>query len=565
MAKKKQAAPRTRRAATVRPPDAAGPELIVILASDEAEETPPPVARRARSGASRGAGLARVMRRAGATLQPLFGVTAERVVAERDAASRRAGATLPHLERFYRVEAPRGALAALARELNEQPEVAAAYVKPPTTPPVLNTMRAGATLPPALTPSFVSRQGYLDPAPAGIDARFAWTLPGGRGEGVRVIDIEGGWRLSHEDLLQNQGGLAGGTMIDDVGWRNHGTAVMGEIGADDTAFGITGISPAANLKAVSHGGIGSAAAIRLAASMLQAGDILLLEMHRPGPRFNFQTRADQRGFIAVEWWPDDYEAIRFAVARGILVVEAAGNGAESLDDAIYDSPQLGFPSSWRNPFRRGQRDSGALIVGAGAPPPGTHGRSHGPDRSRLDFSNFGECVDTQAWGREVTSTGYGDLQGGPQEDIWYTDQFSGTSSASPIVVGALACVQGILRARNKPLLTPAAARHLLRSTGSPQQAGPNGTGRIGSRPDLRQLIQQVAAEETTGGLNRPVVQVVSYDPKMRRAATWRAVIDDVANPEHRVIIEIARGNLNVTWQNPKGENRKERAGYIDIN
>ena len=87
---KKKAAPRTRRAATVRPPDAAGPELIVILASDEAGETPPPVARQSRSGASRGAGLARVMRRAGATLQPLFGVTAERVVAERDAASRRA-------------------------------------------------------------------------------------------------------------------------------------------------------------------------------------------------------------------------------------------------------------------------------------------------------------------------------------------------------------------------------------------------------------------------------------------------------------------------------------------
>src|SRR3712207_7066620 len=46
---------------------------------------------------------------------------------------------------------------------------------------------------------------------------------------------------------------------------------------------------------------------------------------------------------------------------------------------------------------------------------------------------------------EVTSTGYGDLQGGANRDEWYIDEFSGTSSASPIIVGAIGCVQGILR------------------------------------------------------------------------------------------------------------------------
>jgi hypothetical protein len=52
-------------------------------------------------------------------------------------------------------------------------------------------------------------------------------------------------------------------------------------------------------------------------------------------------------------------------------------------------------------------------------------RRHGPDRSRLDFSKFGKAVDVQGWGREVTTCGYGDLQGGNNEDFWYTDQFSG--------------------------------------------------------------------------------------------------------------------------------------------
>jgi hypothetical protein len=207
----------------------------------------------------------------------------------------------------------------------------------------------------------------------------------------------------------------------------------------------------------------------------------------PGPRFSFASRTDQRGYIAVEWWPDDFAAILNATSRGIIVVEAAGNGAENLDDAIYQTPGAGFPANWRNSFRRTNRDSGAVVVGAGAPPPGTHGRDHGPDRSRLDFSNWGALLDAQGWGREVTSCGYGDVQGGTNEDLLYTDTFSGTSSASPIVVGVIACIQGMAKARGRPVLTPAQVRNCLRSTGSPQQDAPGrpATQRIGNRPDIR--------------------------------------------------------------------------------
>jgi hypothetical protein len=161
-------------------------------------------------------------------------------------------------------------------------------------------------------------------------------------------------------------------------------------------------------------------------------------------------------------------------------------------------PEAGFPSTWTNPFNRANRDSGAIVVGAGAPPPGTHDRDHGPDRSRLDFSNWGAVVDAQGWGREVTTCGYGDLQGGTNEDEWYTDQFSGTSSASPIVVGALGCVQGIVRAQGKSPLTPSEARNLLRATGSPQQDAPGrpSTQRIGNRPDLRQMIAGIKGKDT---------------------------------------------------------------------
>jgi hypothetical protein len=430
------------------------------------------------------------------SLEPLFGGSEERVAMAVESVAGIEGADVPDLSRFYRVDAPESQMEEIAQRLNEQELVEAAYVKPPAEPPVLlNDMMPSLQDAPPVTPDFSGRQGYLGPAPAGIDARFAWAQPGGRGMGVRIIDIEGAWRFTHEDLRQAQGGVIGGTQSPDAGWRHHGTAVIGEFGGDVNQVGIVGICPEANVRAVSIFGLpGSAAAIRLAADRLSPGDILLLELHRPGPRFNFAARDDQRGYVAVEWWEDDFAAIRYAIARGVIVVEAAGNGAENLDDPLYDKRGPGFPASWTNPFRRANRDSGAIIVGAGAPPPGTHGRDHGPDRSRLGFSNFGERVDAQGWGREVTTTGYGDLQGPPgREDEWYTDQFSGTSSASPIVVGALGCVQGMAIARKKPPLTPAQARDLLRQTGSPQQNATDrpASQRIGNRPNLRQMYARV--------------------------------------------------------------------------
>jgi Subtilase family len=464
-------------------------ELIVVMKAE--------VAVRARAeGVASAAGvnvglLASVLTRANAALRPLFGASEERIRYETSNIVAAAGIQIPDLSVYYRAEAPDDQLDALAGELARLDVVLGAYVKPPAEPARINDMAPALEEAPPATPDFVARQGYLDSGPGGIDARHAWTLLGGGGANVRIIDIEGAWRFSHEDLTQNQGGVVGGTQSPDIGWRNHGTAVIGEFGGDRNGLGVTGICPDANVRAISiFGGLGSAGAIRQAANTLNPGDIILIELHRPGPRFNLQQRQDQRGYVAIEWWPDDFDAIRFATGQGVIVVEAAGNGAENLDDAIYNAPAPGFPAGWTNPFNRANRDSRAIVVGAGAPPPGTHGNDHGPDRSRLDFSNFGALVDAQGWGREVTTCGYGDLQGGQSEDFWYTDRFSGTSSASPIVVGALGCVQGVLRARGLAALDPAQARQCLRTTGSPQQDAPGrpATERIGTRPELRALL-----------------------------------------------------------------------------
>jgi hypothetical protein len=373
-------------------------------------------------------------------------------------------------------------------QLKTAPGVSKVYVKPAVESP----LAPPGTKPtaPAAIPDYSAQQSYLDASPIGVGARsFAWTLPGGRGANVRFIDIEGGWTLDHVEL-RGGGGLIGGQQFTSSDWTNHGTAVLGVVRAADNGFGVTGIAPEASFSAVSHESLGSAGAIDLGASSLGAGDIMLLEMHRPGPRFGFQARDDQRGYIAVEWWPDDFLAIRRAVLRGVIVVEAAGNGAQDLDDPFYDTADPAFPATWKNPFR-GAADSGAIVVGAGAPPGGLFGA----DRSRLDFSNFGSRVDCQGWGRGVVTTGYGDLYGGADDafrTVAYTATFSGTSSASPMVTGAVACLQGVARQRGSQL-DPVKARDLLRTTGSPQTIGlAGGIGqRVGNRPDLSALIAAI--------------------------------------------------------------------------
>lgn len=510
---------------------------LIVVASAEIGLRASPGALRSMAGGDIDT-LADILTSEGAVIRPLFGVGEDQMQAEASALVAETGAEVPDLSVYYRVEAPEEKLDQLAERLGQVEGVEGAYVKPPAEPaemrfvevpvpaesappqeaeqlppPRLNEMQPALEEAPAFTPDFSPRQQYLDAAPAGVDARYAWTVPGGTGWNVRIIDIEWGWNFSQEDLVSNQGGMVSGENATDT---NHGTAVLGEFSGDRNAFGIAGISPDAHVRTVSLVSHGTSEAIRIAADNLRPGDIILLEVHRAGP--SSAAGNGQFGYIAIEWWPDDFAAIRYAVSKGIIVVEAAGNGGQNLDDPIYNTPAPGFPASWKNPFNMANPLSGAVVVGAGCPPSPTHGRSFQPiwgdiyaDRGRCFFSNYGSRVDCQGWGWEVTTTGYGDLQGGPDPNFWYTDQFSGTSSASPIVVGVLASLQGVLRAHDRIPLSPGRARDFLRNTGSPQQDAPAftffpnmaGTGypqnhpprpgsqRIGNLPNLRQLIALV--------------------------------------------------------------------------
>lgn len=108
-------------------------------------------------------------------------------------------------------------------------------------------------------------------------------------------------------------------------------------------------------------------------------------------------------------------------------------------------------------------------------------------------SNDGKIVNVQGWGWHVTTLGYGDAQGGDSENVWYTLRFSGTSSASPIVTGSVACLQGRAKAKNGSPLTPKKVREILMKTGTPQEPGPGVplTQNIGPLPNLPAAMKLV--------------------------------------------------------------------------
>lgn len=385
---------------------------------------------------------------------------------------------VPDLGLWRRIAVPPGTTDDQLEELVESGVATAAFVAPIPELASARTFRASPQADrqddgescPIVTPLYEPYQGYLGPAPSGIDATAAWRLPGGLGQNVWFADVEGGWNDKHEDLPGDRITHVHGRKVYEPGWMAHGTAVLGEVVARPNDIGMVGIAPAVErIVTASVFRSSPAAAIDAAAAALRPGDVLLIELHAKGPR---------RRFLPMEYWDDVYEAIVLATTRGVVVVEAAGNGGENLDHWVY-----------RKKLRRTSRDSGAIMVGAGAP-----ARKGFSDRSRLDFSNYGSRLDVQGWGRRVATLDYGDLQsceGANERD--YTDYFGGTSSASPIVAGAALLIQSIVKERGGSLVKPRQMRALLADTGSPQTDGPHGpkSQRIGPRPDLARAIEQL--------------------------------------------------------------------------
>ena len=370
--------------------------------------------------------------------------------------------TLHSLATYWRVDAREraGQIEEIVNRLNDLYEVDLAYRELAASDPVVN---------PADDP-YNTDQDYLDAAPTGIDARWAWTQPNGEGVGIGFVDLEQGWFPSHEDFTSKSPTIIYGDNKDGVGSYkgNHGTAVLGEAIADDSTVGVVGIAPSVgSVRMTSHYDAGTGTTGNVADAILGAlpsmdvGDVLLLEV--------------QKSFLPTETDDADFDAIRLAVAHGIVVVEAAGNGDDDLD--AYTDP------SGDNILNRGStdfRESGAIMVGAA--------ESASP-HDRWSFSNYGSRIDCYGWGENVVTCGYGDLDAGTGDDSTYTDTFQGTSSASPIVAGAAIILQGMYEANTGTRLSPLQMRALLADPATGTAQGGGVAGNIGVMPDLRAIVE----------------------------------------------------------------------------
>lgn len=333
----------------------------------------------------------------------------------------------------------------------------------PIAPPDPNDDISGNTL--TTTHDLTHHQTYHRRLSAagvyGIDTDYAWSR-GITGRGISIANIEWGHNFSHEDLVGNN--FIELYRTTDSTFDDHGTAVASLTLARDNGFGMLGSGFDIDaFYGVSEIPFGRLAAISRALRELTAGDILSYQMQergRPGgPHGHF--------FVPADFHPAVWDLTQLATSSGITVIMAAANGGEDLLNPFYSEY-----------IHRG--DNGGIRVGAGSQ----------LDRHRLTLSNFGlGMVHVQGWGEGVAAAGYGDLfDGGINRR--YTNQFSGTSSATALVTASAVSIQSWCKATFGLTLTSTAMRDIMIRTGMPQGAGAH----IGPLPSIRRAIGLLTAQ-----------------------------------------------------------------------
>lgn len=427
----------------------------------------------------------------------LFQGNADKIESQRKALEQKSKTSLPDLNSYFELKLQPGRnIHDVLAQLKSAPYIVEAYAAPlPVQSP--------------LSPDFTSKQMHFKTVPDGMNLKLGGLYPGGRGEAVRIADIEYDWNRDHEDIEAARASdalIPNGTFSSPYS-NAHGTAVAGILSGQTNSYGINGIAPDSKLHLVNayniERGWDIANAVYISQDYMESGDIILIEQQAQGP-------SEAGKYVPVEWIPSVYDAIRIATAKGVHVIEAAGNGGENLDDPIYGSS-----------FPQGKPDSGAIIVGAGSFCQNT------VHKERLSFSTYGSRVNVQGPGNCVVTSGYGGLYSADGPNSFYTGGFSGTSSASAIVAGAAAVVASSYETQTGAILTPIELRQLLVDTGSPQS--PTGlTGNIGPRPDVKSALDSFSAisHSDTAAPTAPSNLTTSAIEHTSAVINWSASTDD---------------------------------------
>lgn len=312
------------------------------------------------------------------------------------------------------------------------------------------------------TTNFENNQDYIESNP-GLNVRYAWDN-GINGSRINIRAVEYGINTNHEELHQSNASLASNTTINSgatTAYTEHGTSVAGIVFADKGTYGVSGLAHGANEYILypewtEEYNYDRVLATSNAIANSNAGDIIIYEM---------QTYGQNGNFVPAEYEQAIWDLTKAATDAGIIVVAAAGNGNENLDDTFYNS-------------YNSRGDSGAIIVGAG-----TADINHSP----LSFSTYGSRVNIQAWGNSVFTIGQGDIIFGDDFNQTYRTYFNGTSSATALVGGFVAVLQSYYLAQTGGYLTSQELRTLIMNTGIPQGPGNN----IGPLPNMQAAMLEI--------------------------------------------------------------------------
>lgn len=315
-----------------------------------------------------------------------------------------------------------------------------------------------------VTPNFTSKQEYLNENP-GLNVKYAWQQ-GARGEGIKINVVEYGLNIKHEEFNEKNIFISLGTTISPKAnetYTEHGTATAGVIYSDFGNYGINGIAYNATSYELFpewtvENDYDRIRAISNAVEKAKKGDIIIYEM---------QTEGENKKYVPAEYEKLVWDLTKKATDKGIVVVAAAGNGDQNLNDVFY--------SDYIN---RG--DSGAIIVGAGTPD---------LDHNPMNYSSYGARVDVQAWGENVYTSGkvfsYSLISNDFNQS--YTTS-NGTSSATSLIGGTVTLLQSYYHKLTGNYLTSIEMRNLLKKTGIKSK---NNTKNIGIFPDLKAAINKL--------------------------------------------------------------------------
>jgi subtilisin family serine protease len=321
----------------------------------------------------------------------------------------------------------------IAAELRQLPEVERAVAMPVPIPP--NALPTDPLI-------GNTDQVKLDPA-TGLElewyvfrcrANQAWASFSGRN--VVIADIDFGFLVTHQDLAPNldlsfaHNSFDGSTNVSAGADTDHGTSVLGLAAAASNAEGIAGFAWGATLWPIqANTGTGA----QLPGDAFANAIDWVTQADSGGKRvvINLEVQTAQLGNY--EMVPAVNAAIQNAIAKGIVVCVAAGNG--NKDAGVGDDG---------NPIP----PTGSILVGATA--------YDDTINERASFSNFGPRVVVAAPGdsdHDVTCSNIANDS--------YRNGFGGTSGATPKVSGTVA-----LMLEANPALTHSQIKQILSATGT---------------------------------------------------------------------------------------------------